>query len=166
MLQDNLNDLLNTYCQWYDHPGTDAVAFNLLSERGGVELLRTRQPTLWTPEVRAAMVDCFACESVEETWRKLESLESCSDEWATAALAGMKGSPALSLLATKRLVLECASLTRQDASELTQRVASRLALAAPFGTVIENSAKGITAAPTRVEDLKHVQGQLGALFEP
>jgi enoyl-CoA hydratase/carnithine racemase len=165
LLQDNLKDLLNTYCMWYDHAGMDTATFNLMSERGGGEFLNTKKTTLWTPEVRAAMIDCFACKSVEETWQKLESLESHSNAWATAALAGMKASPALSILATKRLVLECASLTRQDASELTQRIASRLALAAPFGVVIENAAKGVRAAPTCLEDLKSAQSQMGELFE-
>jgi enoyl-CoA hydratase/carnithine racemase len=157
-----LTDLLNMSCDWHTSAGIEKVSKDVLYLNGGeaFQNRKTLAPGPWTVDIRREIADCFTGNSVEDIWRKLEGRSS---EWSKEALAGMQSSPALSLLATKRLIDLSASLDAKASAELSARVAVRLVAAEPFNDLIRR--QGAPRSLTSLEDLRAVaDGEIDALF--
>jgi enoyl-CoA hydratase/carnithine racemase len=160
-----VEDTLTLYCDYDSTIDVDEVTKTIMVDSGVAteEAYRALEDQGWSKQLKKLMVECFECETVEETWNKLASHDS--NEWAQNALSGLKSSPPLSLLATKRLIQESSKLSDFDAITLSQRVATRLATSPTFKGVIDRANSG-ESKETTLAELKAVSSdQVSELFE-
>jgi enoyl-CoA hydratase/carnithine racemase len=163
----DVGEALDLICGWQSDQRHDAAAAGIV-RAGGYTLASDEEDGLpfVSTASRAAITACFSG-GVEEAWSQLEGMSDSEEgDWARTALSGMARCPALSLVATHRLVTECRDLSASGAAALSQRVATRLASGSCFGDVVDHTARGTTAAPTTLADIKAVRpDELAALFE-
>ena len=159
--------VLSLYCEWKNSEGMISGAKAALD---GADLdwedegEGSSRP--FSPEIRSGMKACFGRDrSVEES---MTLLAERGDAWSKEALTGMQAAPAMGLLATQRLVVECGTLKAGKAAALASRVAARLAEnGAAFSDVIAHDAAVTTASPTSTADLRAIPSdQLDELFAP
>lgn len=157
-----VGDALDLICGWQSNTCLDTAAAEVVRAAGSTPSSEEDGLPFGSATTRAAIASCFSG-SVEEAWSKLEGMEG---EWASNALSGMARCPALSLVATHRLLAECRGLSGSGAAALSERVATRLAMGSCFGAVVEHGTRGTTAPPTTLADLKAVHpDEVAALFE-
>jgi enoyl-CoA hydratase/carnithine racemase len=160
-----IEETLSLYCEWNDMIDIDDVAEKVMIDSGTVTKDSYSSYEGYSDEKKELITKTFSCDTVEETWQMLEENKNC--EFSVEALSGMKSSPPLSLLATKKLIDECSTLSMFDSITLAQRVATNLATSKTFTNVVENISRGEPGAVTTIEDLRAVsKDQVSELFQP
>jgi len=156
-----LEKVLDLYCDWKTSGGLNSRAEALLEEAGGD---MDCAPKLW-PGEEQKVIEAFGCDSLVETWERLEALPG---PFAQAALGGLQAAAPISLLATQRLIQEAKRKPSTAAfSALSARVASRLANGPAFAKVIEHATSDSQPPATSLDDLKAVsEDQVSSLFTP
>jgi enoyl-CoA hydratase/carnithine racemase len=164
---EDLDAALNHFCEWHTDPAMKEASKEVMAS-SGVVLPEEESDGPWTSEEQAAMKECFGeAQSVEETWNLLEARKGSGCLWSASALDGLREAPALSLLATARLVRESQSLTTPEVCALSAQVAARLAQSSPFESMVQHDQNGTSAALTTVENIQAVtRDEVESLFEP
>jgi|Dee2metaT_26_FD_contig_31_3415061_length_1238_multi_4_in_0_out_0_1 enoyl-CoA hydratase/carnithine racemase len=154
-----IGDALSLFCDTNTNPTMAENAWNTVHKIDDTIEIDDRGP-----DHRDVLVECFSCDSVVETWTRLEARAS-SSRWAELTLGGMQLVPPVALFATRRLLEDSIELSDTEAAALAQKVALRLSSGSAFTNIVENASRGIRARQTTLEDLTAVsKAEVDALF--